>query len=413
MLNPVRKLIREAFNEAAQNFKKERSRFTKNPENKEVADKVLNQIITRPDSALKYKWSPQGAPGLSPSQQNYVINQLFGLYNNTGDEKYKKIISYMYSPFAENGKQPTLYNILLNKLKYTTSLERLLEKNPEIFEELLAKSWGRIFAGGTIVPDKGPLAGQKVDFFNRIMSDYSPDLDFEARTIAYLYSDLLNLIRKEDRKDPTVSIDKPTSTGKSHDFGGLDDDSGSDAATSEEDGETIGSELGDTGPEKKSDKYSNPALKIEKFKKAIVDIVNTARAEGIGGEAALTTLYDVAINGLNYNEIINKHKGKIPEFDTRKPGDLLRDLIFKNKKFQELSNAILNHNDLPSLMDTNIQWLSKGEKELAATEQPVVSSNGEEEENSKESNYTFEALMNEHVNKSIARVYKRIQNLQS
>lgn len=64
-------------------------------------------------------------------------------------------------------------------------------------------------------------------------------------------------------------------------------------------------------------------------------------------------------------------------------------------------------------MDTNIQWLSKGEKELAATEQPVVSSNGEEEENSKESNYTFEALMNEHVNKSIARVYKRIQNLQS
>jgi hypothetical protein len=411
MLNPVRKLIREAFNEAAQNFKKERSRFTKNPENKEVADKVLNQIITRPDLALKYKWSPQGAPNLSPSQQNYVINQLFGLYHNTGDEKYKKIISYMYSPFSENGKQPPLYNILLNKLKYTTTLERLLEKNPDIFEEFLTKSWGRIFAGGTIVPDKGPLAGQRVDFFNRIMSDYSPDLDFEARLIAYLYSDLLNLIRKEDRKASTVSIDKPTSSGKSHDFGGMDDDTGSDAATSDEYGETIGSELSDTGPEKQAIKYSNPALKMEKFKKAISEIVNTARAEGIGGEAALTTLSEIALNGLNYNEILDKYKGKFAEFETRKPSDLLRDLIFKNKKFQELSNAILNQYDLPSLMDTNIQWISKGEKELAATQQHANTGGGEEND-SDESNYTFEALMNEHMNKAMGRVYKRIQNLQ-
>lgn len=375
MKNSLHSLIREAFNLAYQKHKfiketkvleegakekgEELARI--DPNAKAAADSVLNKIIQRPDNALKYKWSPQGAPGLSTPQLNYVIDSLLELYVSTKDAKYKQALSYIYSPFSEgttrDGQKrvyPALYNRIEYKLRNLHGLQDLVDKNPEIFEELVTKAWGRLFGGGTVIPAKGASAGQKIDFFDRQVEAYmqNPASTFGAWIIQTLERETMNLLRREMKKGPTVSMDKPMAgSGKNHDFGGEFDDSGSDVAGDESEDELFGSTIGDS-----NDEYEEKNnLNHETWNTAIQEIIDIALTQGIvktdTQKAALAIFGDLLLHGLNYDEIVTKHPEFSEIFSKRKPNDLLRDFVVKAEKFKTLCKTIEAKYKIPSVLN--------------------------------------------------------------
>lgn len=429
MKNEFKLLVREAFNTAYLTYKnnkleegaKEKGEELDrlDPTLKSKADVALNQVIKNPDLAIKYKWSPQGGGGLSTPQLNYLIDSLFELYISTKDEKYKRALSYIYSPFSEGTARLStdpntrtkkritgnaLHDILQDKLLKSTPLEQLVENDPEIFEELLTKSWGRMFAGGKISPGHRNLKNPPVDYFEHMISLYKDtgSSNFGAMIEQMLLNDVRNLIRSVARtKGITASIDKPKqSTGKSTDLGDPGDEY--EALQSKYGSEISGSEFEDLAggnPEGKSMTFTKA-----NFNEAIREIIDTARAEGIKNEAALITLEELAINHLSYAEIAEKYSEML---GGRKPSDLLRDLVFKNRKFQMIADAIMEKHNLPSLTTADFQWIFKHGKE-SAREPEQVTTPGNSEEMDDSADYVWEEFVAQNMDTIMERVYKRL-----
>src|ERR1035437_8562674 len=116
MANELKKLIREAFNIAYNNHKSKMVNLNEEDSavmgarleasgQKQVADDILKKLIESPVGKGRLSWSPQGGSEdgkkINANQLNYIVENLIELYVQTKDNKYKMIIAYIYSPFAE------------------------------------------------------------------------------------------------------------------------------------------------------------------------------------------------------------------------------------------------------------------------------------------------------------------------
>lgn len=391
----LKSIIREAFNTAYDQYKSGKNTIKESserlgalltPEQKTKADQVLNTMVTQSPGWEKYQWSPDASQGLSQKEWNYIIEKIFELYKATGDDKYKQIIgnAYTFSPKitgvgdSAQVTQSALYNAILPKLSADkSSLERLIQKDPDALNNLLSKAWGRIFAGGKIdirdkKDDQGNIIKQgekNVDAWQALVKNYnSTDSNFGAYLFTVLLHDTKDLINSEmERVSATKSIDAPNqTTGKSTDLG---DEDGNDISDEEEDGIVGGanSDLGDNFDDETSDDNGPTYLAtqsqseeerrrqdkiISNWDNAINEIVNGMKTIPKINERAVVAFEEIMKNYLSYQEIAQKHK------DLFDPSELTISIL-NNKNLKNAADTVLAPYGLDYSIFQNPNWDSE------------------------------------------------------
>lgn len=398
MANNLQQIIREAFNLAYKKHKennlyedaKQRgaSLEEKGHNLKAKADAALNQIIANPNAALKYPWDMPKKSGLSMEQMNYIIDSLVELYQSTKDNKYKDAIGNIFIPSPKRETKPNMINKqnettleypqiywnVLNAARVGSPLEQIYKKNPDFVYEAILKAWGKIFKGGTVVLKKGENAGSRVDAFDSIASRYrSEGQGFAGGIVYYLVNDVRNELRRETKRGETFVAPPKASNGKDTDFGDtLRDSPDSVSATGEEiEDDPMSNVGGSQSLENEPGQDSDNSFNFENYKNAIKAVIDLSKSEGVGNEAALLVFQELMLNYKEYDEITAEY----PQiFAKRKPNDLLRDLITKNKKFNEILKRVEDEYGIPSIANalfpaiekranTGLQDLSKSHRQ--------------------------------------------------
>ena len=392
MANELKKLVREAFNIAYTNHKTNKinedsasmGASLEVSGQKQIADDILKTLINSTVGSGSLFWSPQGGSmggkKINVNQLNYIVEKLVELYKQTKDNKYKMIIAYIYSPFAETGtfkrpdgttartiKSKPLYDFMLRKFQYSTELERLMEEDPEIFKEMISDVWNWMFVDGKIKPAKGEYKGQIMQTFDRMVAEYIPNesSNFGALINKYFENQIKNSTRREASVEfKTASMDAPTSSGRSHDFGDeIKDSPETVSATGEEDEENEFANLvtsAEGGPAEDSN-----SLEFKDYNTAIRQIIDTARLTDAASEAALTVFEETMLNYLDYDEIAEKYPQLFPKDENgilkKKPGNVLRDLIVQSpkSKFNQILIKFEAEYKIPSIVNALFRIVSK------------------------------------------------------
>lgn len=373
MTNKLKILVREAFNTAYLNKKLQslnedaRQRGEALGVDKTKADEVLAKIINNPNQAINYPWLMKSKSGLSNEQSNYIVDSLVEMYKATGDNKYKEALGNMFSPspIISTGQNmidkrikeksttntPT-YNFVFSKAREGSPLESIYKKDPEFAYEAMIKAWGRLFKGGTVLP-KG--TDTKVDAFDNILKHYNDSgQGFGGAIIEAMAGDVKNQSRKEVQRQGKFVAPPVNKDGKELDFGD-EYGSGAEGAESEAGSEFQDDEFSTIGGaeelEKSVEADSGISLDMENYQNAIKKAIQVARETGAANKDALLVFEEVMLNYMTYDEITAKY----PEiFATKKPNNLLRDLIVKtpNSKFNQILRQVESEYDIPSISES-------------------------------------------------------------
>lgn len=409
MKNILQTIIREAFNTAYKNHKIQNLNEDAaakgealSPESKAKADSVLNQVIANPEAGMNYQVYGPGkvTGGINMNQLNYIIDTLTELYIQTKDSKYKDAISFFFAivkrPQSVNlasvkkgGKVTQTEKTSLQHTpmyayiygladKFGAPLSAAYSKNPNAFEEAATRAWFRIFRGGTTIPTKDAEgntipSGQrtKVDTFDNLTKYYKSDSQGFFSVIATSFANDIRLQLQRELKFGAHIVSAPkTASGKDIDMGD-EYGSGSENAASE-----AGSDVEDdilaviggaeeAGTEQSPEGYS---FELENYKNAIRKAIQIAKETNAANKDALLVFEEVMLNYLTYEDIAKKYpeifphqittktdkKGNTTEeikYTKRKPNDLLRDLIDKSKKFNQILSQVEAEFDIPSIAE--------------------------------------------------------------
>lgn len=373
MANKLKILIREAFNTAYLNKKLQslnedaRQRGEALGADKAKADEVLSKIVSNPNQAINYPWLMKSKSGLSNEQSNYIVDSLVEMYKATGDNKYKEALGNMFSPSPiittgqnmidkrikeKNTTNTPTYNFVFSKAREGSPLETIYKKDPEFAYDAMIKAWGRLFKGGTILP-KG--TDTKVDAFDNILKHYKDSgQGFGGAIIEAMAGDVKNQSRKEIQRQGQFVAPPVNKDGKELDLGD-EYGSGAEGAESEAGSEFQDDEFSTIGGaeelEKSVEADSGISLDMENYQNAIKKAIQVARETGAANKDALLVFEEVMLNYMTYDEITAKY----PEiFATKKPNNLLRDLIVKtpNSKFNQILRQVESEYDIPSISES-------------------------------------------------------------
>ncbi len=388
MANKLKILVREAFNTAYLNKKLQslnedaREKGEALGADKAKADEVLAKVINNPNQAINYPWLLKSKSGLTDEQSNYIVDSLVELYKTSGDVKYKDALGNMFSPspiittsqnmidkkIKEKSTINTpVYNRTIYLAKIGSPLESLMKKDNDLGYDFVLRAWGRLFKGGTTVPDVpkdaqgnklkdaegNEMKPTKVDAFDNLVKTYTGSgQGFGQSIVTALAGFVKNLARAEDKRAGRFAAPSVNQDGKEMDFG---DEYGTGAEGAEleaggEFGEDEFSSLGGSEElEKTIEDKTGYDLDMNSYHEAIRKAVQIARETGIANEKSILLFEEIMLNHLPYSDIALKH----PEFATGTPiATIIRDLITKNKKFNQVLRQVESEYDIPSISES-------------------------------------------------------------
>ncbi len=413
MANKLKILVREAFNTAYLNKKLQslnedaREKGEALGADKAKADEVLAKVINNPNQAINYPWLLKSKSGLTDEQSNYIVDSLVELYKTSGDVKYKDALGNMFSPspiittsqnmidkkIKEKSTINTpVYNRTIYLAKIGSPLESLMKKDNDLGYDFVLRAWGRLFKGGTTVPDVpkdaqgnklkdaegNEMKPTKVDAFDNLVKTYTGSgQGFGQSIVTALAGFVKNLARAEDKRAGRFAAPSVNQDGKEMDFG---DEYGTGAEGAEleaggEFGEDEFSSLGGSEElEKTIEDKTGYDLDMNSYHEAIRKAVQIARETGIANEKSILLFEEIMLNHLPYSDIALKH----PEFATGTPiATIIRDLITKNKKFNQVLRQVESEFNIPNISNTLFPIVNSradtGLHNMAATNRKGVS----------------------------------------
>jgi len=266
MSQELKKIIREAFNNAYKNYTSKiiSEAITGNVE------QALKSVIANPEIAKRYAWVPQGSSNkaLNQTEFNSFVNELYKMLSKTDLPKLKQIMLSLYGP-----DNTALYNVAKNQIISTLKTV----PNEEDMVDSYLDGWNKIFLGNVetktskdnrhLNPEAQPEFYKNFDQF---VAEYDPrkNPNFGSYISQVLQNAILDSYKFaiEDSNKKT-SLDAPSrTTGKPtdvdsgedfgsdalhagstedtlRDFGGAFDDTENSASSSTDDLENVDSEF--------------------------------------------------------------------------------------------------------------------------------------------------------------------------